>query len=292
LDRTAEGFAKGERIAKLMTYMLVSIGIVEIIVGEITSSVGLTADGVHSIADAGISGIIWFGLRMSRRAPDKKFHFGYYKVESLAALFASIAMVGVSVLIIYFAYQKLIVPVELSYPLFALATLLGAGSISIFMAFNMRRIAKEYGLLSLRTGASNSIKDGSASFIVFFSVLTAYLGFYFMDAVGALIVAGYIIAISYVAIKEASLVLADVCHRPELVEEIRHIVEKNRMARMAEIKLRQAGPRVLGVVTILAPKEMTLLEADRLANQIEQDIQSSVDGVSFSAISVRPNPEE
>ena len=38
----------------------------------------------------------------------------------------------------------------------------------------------------------NSIKDGSASFVGFGSVLLGYFGVQYMDAIGSIIIAGYI----------------------------------------------------------------------------------------------------
>jgi divalent metal cation (Fe/Co/Zn/Cd) transporter len=52
----------------------------------------------------------------------------------------------------------------------------------------MRNIANRHNLLSLRTDAKNSIKDGSASVVAFLSVLIAtQLGFSQMDAVGGIL---------------------------------------------------------------------------------------------------------
>jgi hypothetical protein len=55
----------------------------------------------------------------------------------------------------------------------------------------MRTIANKYNLLSLKTDARNSIKDGSASVIGFFSVLVAsQFGILQADAIGGIIIAG------------------------------------------------------------------------------------------------------
>ena len=65
-----------------------SIGIVEILTGYFSGSVVATADGLDSVSDAAISFIVLLGLRIAHRPADKKFHFGYHKVESFAALMA------------------------------------------------------------------------------------------------------------------------------------------------------------------------------------------------------------
>ena len=85
-----EGFIAGQRIAKISVITLISIGIVELLMGHISGSVVATADGVDSMSDAMISFIVLIGLRFARRPADRKFQFGYHKVESFAALIAAI----------------------------------------------------------------------------------------------------------------------------------------------------------------------------------------------------------
>jgi divalent metal cation (Fe/Co/Zn/Cd) transporter len=57
-------------------------------------------------------------------------------------------------------------------------------------SFRVRSIAKKYNLISLNLDAKNSIKDGSASFVGFGSVLAGYFGIPYMDAIGSMIIAG------------------------------------------------------------------------------------------------------
>src|SRR5215211_654719 len=88
-----EGILAGQRIAKVSVITLISIGIAELITGFVSGSVVATADGIDSLSDAMISFIVLLGLRIAHRPADKKFHFGYHKVESFAAMMAAIGMI-------------------------------------------------------------------------------------------------------------------------------------------------------------------------------------------------------
>lgn len=188
-----EGFRAGQRIAKISVITLVSIGIAELLMGYISGSVVATADGIDSMSDAMISFIVLVGLRFARRPADRKFQFGYHKVESFAAMVASIGMIAIGVFIAYHSYEGFIHPREIQHPLLTMIVLAIAGGISLHRAFQMRRIANKYNLLSLKTDAKNSIKDGSASVLGFLSVLIAtQFGFLQADAIGGMIISGYI----------------------------------------------------------------------------------------------------
>jgi divalent metal cation (Fe/Co/Zn/Cd) transporter len=68
------------------------VGFSEVLMGLFTVSVALIADGIQSFADAGVSLIVWIGLRISRRKPDGKFRFGYHRVETFSSLLAALFM--------------------------------------------------------------------------------------------------------------------------------------------------------------------------------------------------------
>ena len=101
MDRIAEGLIEGERIAKFYISALLIISSAEILVGQLSNSVGVTADGVDALTDVTIMLTVWLGLRFSRKAPDERFHFGYLKLESLAALVASLGMVVIASTLMY-----------------------------------------------------------------------------------------------------------------------------------------------------------------------------------------------
>lgn len=239
-----EGFLAGQRIAKISVVTLISIGIVELVMGHISGSVVATADGVDSMSDAMISFIVLIGLRFARRPADRKFQFGYHKVESFAALIAAIGMIVIGSFIVYNSYGGLIHPEEIQQPLLTMVVLAIAGGISLHRAFQMRSIANKYNLLSLKTDAKNSIKDGSASVLGFFSVLIAtQFGFLQADAIGGLVIAGFIFSVAYVSLKQSSLILVDAWHNPVSSDYIKKLIEQKFEAkvRVRSIKLRQTG---------------------------------------------------
>jgi divalent metal cation (Fe/Co/Zn/Cd) transporter len=140
-----------------------------------------------------------------------------------------------------------------------------AGSISLHRAFQMRSIANKYNLLSLKTDAKNSIKDGSASVIGFLSVLVAtQFGFLQADAIGGLVIAGFIFSVAYVSLKQSSLILVDAWHNPVSADYIKRLIEQKFEAevRVRSIKLRQTG--------IISRAEIHLeMDGNKPLNEIE-----------------------
>jgi divalent metal cation (Fe/Co/Zn/Cd) transporter len=64
---------QGGKVAKRSFFIQLVVGLSELIMGVFTVSIALIADGIQSFADAGVSLIVWIGLRLSRKNQTKDF---------------------------------------------------------------------------------------------------------------------------------------------------------------------------------------------------------------------------
>jgi cation diffusion facilitator family transporter len=286
-----EGILAGQKIAKLSIITLLSIGIVELLMGHISGSVVATADGIDSLSDAMISFIVLLGLRIAQRPADKTFHFGYHKVESFAALMAAIGMVIIGSVILYHSYQVLIHPREIQQPILTMIVLAAAAVVSLHRAFQMRKIANKYDILSLKTDAKNSIKDGSASVIGFFSVfVVSQFGFLQADAIGGIIIAGYIFSVSYVSLKRSSLILVDSWQNPKATDIVRKSIEEKfgyESIKVRSVLLRPTGMAAQAEVHIEVDGSKPLADVELLSLKIEMEIRSKIP--TIERVSVVPH---
>jgi divalent metal cation (Fe/Co/Zn/Cd) transporter len=160
--------------------------------------------------------------------------------------------------------------------------LAAASIISIYRAMQMRNIANKYSLLSLRTDAKNSIKDGSASVVGFVSILIAtQFGFSQMDAIGGVIIAGYIFSVAYVSLKQSSLILVDSWQNQKVTDLIRQIIENkfkgNDQIKVQQILLRPAGMMVVfAAVHIELDGSKRLDDVELLTREVEVVIRSKI----------------
>ena len=263
----SESIKCAQKIAKISVITLLSIGIVELLIGQISGSVVATADGLDSLSDAMISFIVFMGLIIAGRPADKKFHFGYYKVESFAALLAAIGMMVVGSIILYQSSASLLQHKhEIHQPILTMIVLAAASVISLYRAIQMRNIANRHNLLSLKTDAKNSIKDGSASVVGFLSILIAtQFGFSQMDAIGGIIIAGYIFSVAYVSLRQSSLVLVDSWQNPKATDLVRQIIE-DRFKRRDKVQVRSILLRPAGMMVVFAAVHIELDGNKRLAD--------------------------
>ncbi len=280
---------RGQRAARQSVITLAAIGVAELIVTLFTGSITLTADGLDSLADAMISFIVWFGILMVKKPRSSLFHFGYRKVEVLAAFSAAIIIVILGILITIHAVGALYNHVEIRYPEITMLTLAVAGSISLHRAFVIRKVAIESNLISLKLDAKNSIKDSTASFVGLVSVIVGtYSSFKFMDAVGGMIIAGYIFLMAYTAIKESTLVLVDAVNNPQITDSIKKIIYEKFVIKTKDVYLRPVGSEFNAEIHILLPSETRLDETSKIVKAISDTIKNELD---LAHVVIVPEPE-
>lgn len=263
-----KAFEEGKRAAWVSVWTLLAIGVAEVTISTSTGSLTLFADGLDSMADALVSFIVWFGITMLHKPKSRIFHFGYAKIESFAAFVAAVVIVILGAFIVYHAYERLIHPTPIINPEITMITLIAAGSVSLHRAFRVRSVAKKYNLISLNLDAKNSIKDGSASFVGFGSVLAGYFGIPYMDAIGSIVIAGYIFYMAYMAFKESTLVLLDAVKNPEIEQEISNFVEEKFNVDVDDVMIRPLGHALSAQVHVALDQNLSLKDAHDILTKI------------------------
>jgi cation diffusion facilitator family transporter len=291
VDDSSESMAKA---SKLTVISLVILGIIQIILGEtISKSVALTANGIDCIGDGFVSAIVWVGLIYFRKPADHKFHYGYYKIENLAAIAAAIVMFTLAGYIIYRSYLELIDPHEISLPILGAVVALIATLIAWGLGIVKYIKGKQSNLTSLKLDAFNTIKDGTASFLTVIALVLAANGFEIADAIVGFIIAFIIISIGFASIRESSLVLVDACDNSctDIGPYIREMAEDFKEIHSAHIvRLRRTGPIMQGELEIDVDGDMTVTELFKLRIKVEKKIKKGVP--DLERLSILAHPKE
>ena len=282
---------QGGKVAKQSFFVQLMLGLFELSMGAFTLSIALIADGIQSFADAGVSLIVWIGLRLSRKAPDKRFHFGYHRVETLSSIAAALFMATIGALTLYESYLQLLVPRAVSDPVLALIVAFAAAFVSSLLLIYKRRAARKYGSLALKTDASNSIKDVLTSITAFVGIASAsYFNIIQMNAVAGIIISLFVFTMVYPILKEASLVLLDSFHSPEIITAIENIANSvTQVKKVHSIRMRKLGSYIIGDMHLVLNKDMTVQEACAIATQIENRTIKEFDEIIEMNVIIEPD---
>jgi ferrous-iron efflux pump FieF len=283
-------------VALITTVSLVSIGIIQIIIGEILSrSVSLVANGFDCIGDGFVSGIVWGGLRFFKKPADQRFHFGYYKLENLASIAATIVMFFLAGYIFYRSYNQLVNPEEVQLPFIGALLAFIAGLIAISLGLYKMIKFKTTSMSSVKLDAFNTIKDGTTSFLTVAALVLSWYGYTIADSIIGFIIAGFIVTIGFAAVKEAGYMLLDACDGDCMMYSvlIKTYAERVKGVKSAQIvRLRRTGPVIQGELEIMVPGEMTVSELNRVQANIIKIATEKISELERLTITVVPFEKE
>lgn len=267
-------------LAGFTAIFLIAIGIVQVILGEfVTKSVALTANGIDCIGDGFVSSIVWVGLKYFHKPEDHKFHYGYYKLENMASIFAAGVMILLAIYIAFRSYQQLMNPHEIETPAIGIAIALFAGIVAIIIGVIKIKHSKHGNAQSAKLEAINTVKDGTASLLAVSALLLSAFLTPVADAIIGFVIAIIIVSIAFLALKEASLMLVDACDNAciDKREIIRTIAEDDRHVTHAHVvRIRRAGPYIMGELEIEVPGDMYIRQVDHVKTKIEKHVHQAI----------------
>jgi len=115
------------------------------------------------------------------------------------------------------------------------------------------------------------------------------LGYHQVEAVAAMIIAVFIFAISYGAIKESSLILMDSCACPGTRGNVKSIAEGIAgVEEVHEISLRKSGPYVVGEMHIKVDGNLSVHAANEIVEKIEKLIKKRIPVMKKLTANVEP----
>jgi cation diffusion facilitator family transporter len=282
-----------DRLAGITTVTLMGLGILQIILGEtVSKSVALTANGIDCIGDGFVSAVVWTGLKFFKKPADPKFHFGYFKMENLAAIGAAVVMIALAVYIIFRSYMQFIDPHPVQLPILGAVVAFIAALIAIGLGVYKYVKGKKSKMSSVKLDAFNTIKDGIASGLTVVALIFASFGYYIADAVVGFIIAGIIVSIGFAAIKESSYTLVDACDSYCILQgsEVKKIAERVEGVKSAHVvRLRRSGPVAQGEIEIKVSGDMSVKELDEIRKKIQKLAKEKYPDIEHLTVTALPS---
>lgn len=184
------------------TYLLA-----EVAAGLWTGSLALLADAGHMLTDAGGLALALLAIRFAAREATPERTFGYLRLEILAALANAVLLIGVSLYILYEAYERLFQPPAVSTTPMLIVAVIG-------LVVNLA------GVVLLRRGSESSLNVKGAYFevlsdtlasaaVIAVAIAMALTGWYLLDPLMSAAIGLFILPRTWNLLQEAVAVLLE-----------------------------------------------------------------------------------
>ena len=167
----------------------------KMIVGIISGSLAILADGINNLSDAGSSGVTFISFKIASKPADRDHPFGHARIEYVASLIVSFLIINVGFDLFADSVKGIFNSGD-GIDVSGLVILVLAASIlmKLWLAGFYASIAKKLGSSVIKAAALDSLSDCiSTSAVLISSIVIRYTGFVVIDSVMGLIVSGLIV---------------------------------------------------------------------------------------------------
>jgi len=175
-NRTGSSLSRvGARVALLGLVINVVLAAVKIVAGVIGHAYVLIADGMESAIDVAGSIVIWGGLTVAARPPDRTHPYGHGKAEPIAALVVAICVLAAAIGLAIESVREILTPHHGPAP-FTLAILVAVIVIKEFLFRYVNRIGQDLESTAVQTDAWHHRSDALTSGAAFIGISVALIG--------------------------------------------------------------------------------------------------------------------
>lgn len=278
IDDALTASRQGVRTVKVSLVVLLVTTVAQLAVVVASGSVALLADTVHNFSDALTAVPLWIAFVLARRAPSRRFTFGYGRAEDLAGLFIVFVVAASAVVAAWQSIERLLNP----QPLHNLWWVVAAGVIGFAgneaVAIYRIRVGRRIGSAALVADGVHARTDGFTSLAVVIGAIGVMLGFPLADPIVGLVISVAIMVLLIGTVRSVGGRLMDRIE-PELLETAEHAIEHVEGIRsIRELRLRWVGHRLQGDAVVVVD-EQPMSSAQRLADEAEAQARAHLPGL-------------
>ncbi len=259
--------------------------------GFFGNSYALIADAIESTSDIFSSLIVWFGLRIAAKPPDKEHPYGHGKAEPLAAAIVSLALFGAAIIIIVQSLREIAAPHHAPEK-FTLIVLIVVVLVKEALFRFVINVGEKNESTAVKTDAWHHRSDAITSAAVFVGILIAIIGgkgYESADDWAAMFASGIIFFNAYRLLRPAVAELMDESPSFEIVQNVRKIAGSVRGVKaLDKCFIRKVGFGYYVDLHVVVDGKMSVERGHKVSHDVKDTIRSSDPRISNILVHLEP----
>ena len=278
----------GTRALAISLSGLLVTAVAQLVVFAISGSVGLLADTIHNFADALTALPIGLAFVVARRAPTRRYTYGFGRAEDLAGLSVVLVMAISAGVAAWEGIDRVIHP----HPVTNLGWVAAAGVVGFLgneLAARYRiRVGRQIGSAALIADGHHARTDGFTSLAVVLGAGGVALGWRLADPLVGLAITVAILGVLRGAARDVYRRLMDAVD-PALVDQVEHEASAVvGVQRVADVRVRWVGHELRAELNVAVAGDLHVHEAHDVAEEVRHALLHHVRRLADATIHTDP----
>jgi cation diffusion facilitator family transporter len=278
-----------------VTYLSIAANVlvivpVKFIVGILSGSISLVADGIHSVSDMITDLAVILGLYLGSKKPDTDHQYGHGKLETLAAAAIALGLLAVGLGMVYYAAHD-IAEGNVHHPgnLVLFAAVLSIAIKEVIFRIT-KSVAVKYHCPAALANAWHDRADALASVAVVVGVVAHKLDFSYGDQVAAIFVGIMVSLVALGIIRDCLAELTEKAVDHATLEQIKDVIQADSQVRQwHRLRTRAVGREVFLDLHILVDPALSISAAHDISERLETAIHQQLTRPVNVIIHVEPD---
>ena len=260
--------------------------------GFIGHSFALIADGIESLSDVISSTVVYLGLSLAIKPPDEDHPYGHGKVEPVAAIIVSLALIVAAIVI----GVESVVLIRTPHPLpkaFTLWVLLAVVGVKLSLSRYVSSVGKGIDSNAVRSDAWHHLNDAVVSAFAFVGISIAlWTQNAAADDWAALCASPVIIFNACRQLQKPFAELLDTAPAPQLEQEVRSVAATVAgVIGLEKCHIRKVGFSYYVDLHIVVEGTLTVRKGHNIAHDVEDAVLRQVPQITEVLVHVEPEEE-
>lgn len=293
------------------TSFLVSVSdvVLNFIIAYFTGSAVMLSQGLQGLSDLITGGILFIGVKRSKRQADHLYHFGYGREVFFWVLMAGILMfLGTGGLSLYFGMQQIINPNPVENIWIALAMLtFGFCTNAYSFSLSVRRLHRlQPGANWLSQLLRSSVVETKATFLIdFLGTSAALLGLFALiayvisgnpvfDGLGSVVIGLSMMTVAVLLIRDVRDLIIGRAVEPEIIERITGAAQSvHSVQSVLDIRTMYLGSeRILVILEVHVHDDLDTDQIEKIIDNVKEVVQENVPEVHHIQVEVETPDQE
>src|SRR5213595_2465581 len=281
----------GARIALFGLGINIVLASVKSLAGFFGDAYVLIADGIESALDVGGSIVIWGGLTIAARPPDRTHPYGHGKAEPIAAVAVAVCVLAAAIGLAIESVREILTPNHGPAP-FTLAILIVVIVVKEFLFRYVNRIGRHVESTAVQTDAWHHRSDALTSAAAFIGISIALIGgegWQSADDWAALFACAVIAANGVRLLRPAFYEIMDTAPRAKFVRSICQAASSvPGVVEVEKCRARKMGLDFYVDLHVGVDGNMSVHEGHEIAHRVKSAIQQSDSRVADVLVHIEP----
>ncbi len=278
-----------------VTYVSIAANIlilipVKFIVGFLTGSLSLIADGVNSVSDMITDFAVLLGIHLGSKKPDMDHPYGHGKLETLSAAAIALGLLAVGLGMVYYAAHD-IATGRIKHPgnLVLVAAVLAVVVKEVIYRIT-KAVALKYHCPAALANAWHDRADALSSVAVIIGSIAQKFGFDYGDQVAAVVIGVMVSLVAAGIIRDCLAELTEQAVDKATLDHIKDVIKAdNQIRQYHHLRTRAIGREIFLDLHILVDPNLNISAAHEISERLETALHNQLTRPVNIVIHVEPD---